>query len=234
MKGKDPMANFFGHFGTGVVLGAAYGAAGVWYGRYDWGIVLLGGATVALGALTPDLDSDSGLPIRELFGLAGAVFPLFLIPRLRHSGLTLEQLLCVLIGAYLFIRYGLSQVLKRVSVHRGMFHSIPALFISGLAIFIAYSHEILEVRMYMAGGMMLGFLSHLMLDEIFAVDLRGLPRLKQSFGTALKLTSQSWKATLFCYVLLFGLAAVAFREDTNNGARAAASPVTHTQAKKTW
>jgi hypothetical protein len=48
------------------------------------------------------------------------------------------------------------------------------------------------------------------------------------------LTSQSWKATLFCYVLLFGLAAVAFREDTNNGARAAASPVTHTQAKKTW
>ena len=81
----EPMASFYGHFSTGVVLGAAYGAAGVWYGHYDWGIVFLAGAITSVGALTPDLDSDSGLPIRELFGLAGAVFPLFLFPRLRNS-----------------------------------------------------------------------------------------------------------------------------------------------------
>src|SRR5947209_5169990 len=89
-EGKDPMASFYGHLGTGVVLGASYGAAGFWYGHYDWGIVFLAGVTAAIGALTPDLDSDTGLPVRELFGLAGAVFPLFLNPRLRHSGLPLE------------------------------------------------------------------------------------------------------------------------------------------------
>src|SRR5438105_14282212 len=102
----DPMAGFYGHFGTGVILGAAYGVAGVGYAHCDWGVVFLAGLTTAVGALTPDLDSDSGLPIRELFGLAGAVFPLFLIPRLRRAGLSLEQSLCILIGAYLFIRYG--------------------------------------------------------------------------------------------------------------------------------
>src|SRR5450755_2846043 len=134
----DPMASFYGHFSTGVILGSAYGMAGVWYGPFDWGIVFLAGLTTAIGALTPDLDSDSGVPIRELFGLAGAVFPLFLIPRLRRSGLTLEQSLCIMICSYIFILYCLSRVLKNFSVHRGMFHSIPALCIAGLAIFDIY------------------------------------------------------------------------------------------------
>jgi LexA-binding, inner membrane-associated putative hydrolase len=228
------MAGFYGHFATGVVLGGAYAAAGVYYGHFDWGTVALAGMTTAIGALTPDLDSDSGRPIRELFGLAGAVFPLFLIPRLRNAGLTLEQLLCVMIGAYLFIRYGLSNVLKHFSVHRGMFHSIPALCIAGLAVFDVYQHESANIRMYLAGGMMVGFLSHLVLDEIFAVDLRGLPRLKKSFGTAIKLTSESWKATLFCYCLLFALAGLAVREDKTADYHAEIAPASHGDIKKPW
>lgn len=229
------MANFAGHFSTGVVLGAAYGAAGVWYGHYDWGVVFLASVTTALGALTPDLDSDSGIPIRELFGLAGAVFPLFLIPRLRNSGLTLEQSLCVMIGAYLFIRYGVSWLLKKVSVHRGMFHSLPALLVAGFAVFDVYHHELVAVRLYLAGAMMLGFFSHLVLDELFAVDLRGLPRLKNSFGTAIKLVSPSWSATLVCYLLLFALAGIAFREQKDNGAfRTVVTPTGHSQLDKRW
>jgi hypothetical protein len=230
----DPMASFYGHFGTGVVLGGAYGAAGAFQGHYDWGIVFLAGVTTAIGALTPDLDSDTGRPVRELFGLAGAVFPLFLIPRLRRSGLTLEQALCVMIGAYLFIRYGLSRVLKRVSVHRGMFHSIPALCIAGLAVFDIYHNDILAVRLYLAGAMMLGFLSHLILDEIFAVDLRGIPRLKHSFGTALKLTSPSWRATLFCYLVLIALVGIALREDRDRGYRAVIVPAQPDPVRKPW
>jgi hypothetical protein len=228
----DPMASFYGHLATGVVLGGVYGAAGVWYGHYDWGVVFLAAATTAIGALTPDLDSDSGLPIRELFSLAGAVFPLFLMPRLRHAGLTLEQTLCVMIGAYLLIRYGLSRVLKKISVHRGMFHSIPALCIAGLAVFDVYHSETTAIRLYLAGGMMIGFLSHLLLDEIFAVDLRGIPRLKSSFGTAIKLTSKSWKATAFCYLLLALLAGIAIKEN-DNSYRAFITP-TRTEAKKLW
>jgi hypothetical protein len=218
------MASFYGHFGTGVLLGGAYGAAGVVYGHYDWGIAFLAGVTTAIGALTPDLDSDTGVPIRELFGLAGAVFPLFLIPRLRHSGLTLEQALCVMITAYLLIRYGLARVLRKLTVHRGMFHSIPALCCAGLAVFDVYHNDSIAVRLYVAGAMMVGFLSHLVLDEIFAVDLRGIPRLKHSFGTALKLTSPSWSATVVCYMVLVGLTGVALREDRDRGYRAVITP----------
>ena len=139
-----------------------------------------------------------------------------------------------MIGAYLFVRYGLSRFLKRVSVHRGMFHSIPALFIAGLAVFDVYHNENAAIRLYMAGGMMIGFLSHLFLDELFAVDLRGIPRLKNSFGTAIKLTSQSWKATVFCYLLLFLLVGFAIRENKITPYHAALTPITRTEVSKSW
>jgi hypothetical protein len=35
------MASFYGHFGTSVVLAGAYGAAGSWFGNFDWGVVIL-------------------------------------------------------------------------------------------------------------------------------------------------------------------------------------------------
>ncbi len=228
------MAGFYGHLTTGVVLGSAYAFTGFWYGTFDWGTLALAGLTTAIGALTPDLDSDSGVPIRELFSLAGAVFPLFLIPRLRHAGVPLDQALCIMIGSYLFIRYGLSHILKRLSVHRGMFHSIPALCVAGLAVFDVYHHERIDVRVYLAGSMMVGFLSHLILDELFAVDLRGLPRFKKSFGTALKLSSDSWPATLFCYALLFALMGLAVRENRQEDYRAVITPAAPGQVKKVW
>ncbi len=60
--------------------------------------------------------------------------------------------------------------------------------------------------MAMAGGVLIGFLSHLLLDEIYAVDFRGLrPKLNQFAGSALKFYSKSWLATLFTYVVLGGL-----------------------------
>ncbi len=220
--------------GTGVVLGAAYGAAGVWYGHYDWGIIFLAGTITAVGALTPDLDSDSGLPIRELFGLAGAVFPLFLFPRLRHSGLehgTIAVRHDRRLSVHSLWRFAcLEKALgpsRHVSQH-------PALFIAGLAVFDVYHNDNAAIRLYMAGGMMLGFLSHLFLDELFAVDLRGIPRLKNSFGTAIKLTSQSWKATVFCYLLLFLLVGFAIRENKTNPYHAAVTPITRTEVSKLW
>jgi hypothetical protein len=73
-----------------------------------------------------------------------------------------------------------------------MFHSIPALLIfTGLAFLICGSHN-LHLRYFKAGGVFLGSLSHLVLDEIYSVEWeRGRWRFKSSFGTALKLWGDS-------------------------------------------
>src|SRR5262245_36290873 len=72
------MASYKGHLVFASVLGAGYGAAAAEYWKPDWGPVALGAGLTAVGGLLPDLDSDSGVPVRELFSLAAAGAPLLL------------------------------------------------------------------------------------------------------------------------------------------------------------
>lgn len=211
------MANFQGHITTSTALGVAVGAFGAWYFHYDWGMICLAGGLTAVGGMLPDLDSDSGIPVREMFGLAGLLVPLLLIHQLRRFQLTPEQTLVVLLAAYMVVRFGVSALFKRITVHRGMYHSVPAMIIAGLAVYLMHrpdqtiAGDELQKRLFLAVGVMLGFLSHLVLDEICAVDLNGVvPKLNQFAGSALKLWSDSWLANGFTYVLLIGLGYLAW------------------------
>src|SRR5262249_53987503 len=171
------MASYQGHLTFSSVLAAGYGTVGAWRLDLDWGPVFLGAGLTALGGLLPDLDSDSSVPVRELFGLAAMAAPFLLFERFKQSGLTTEQTLVILGAAYLFTRYVLSELFKSLTVHRGMFHSIPAMLIAGLLVFLLYHSSDSPgtlIRLYLAGGVMLGFLSHLVLDEIYAVDFMGV------------------------------------------------------------
>jgi hypothetical protein len=207
------MASYRGHLAFASLLGAGYGAFGIYSGQFDWGPAVLGVGLTTLGGLLPDLDSDSGVPVRELFGVAAFLAPLLMYGRLAQEKLTVEQTVVVLAGVYLFVRYVVSGVFKHWTVHRGMFHSIPALLISGLIIYLVFPDPGVVVRVYLAGGVMIGFLSHLVLDELYSVDFMGVGiRLNKYAGSALKLTSPSRMATLTAYVLLAGLTYLAWND----------------------
>jgi LexA-binding, inner membrane-associated putative hydrolase len=201
------MASYRGHLAFASMLGAAYGGVGMGYGNLDWGPAVLAAGLTTVGGLLPDLDSDSGVPVRELFSAAACIIPLLLFSRLQaHFGFSLEQTLAALLGVYLFIRYPLAYLFKRYTVHRGMFHSIPALAIAGLATYLVYHSSNQMLRVYLAGSVTLGFLSHLALDEIYSVDFNGLRlKLNKFAGSALKLASRSVTATTATYLLLGGL-----------------------------
>jgi hypothetical protein len=211
------MASYRGHLMFSSVLGVAYGGVAAWQLHLDWAPVLLGAGLTTVGGLLPDLDSDSGVPVRETFNLLAVVAPLFLLRRLGRHDVPLDEMLVMMAGIYVFIRYVLSSIFKRLTVHRGMFHSIPAMVIAGLVVFLLDKGAELPVRFFLAGGVMLGFLSHLVLDEIYSVDFMGLKlHLKKSAGSALKLASKSWPATLTCYALLAGLLFLAWRDLSEN------------------
>jgi hypothetical protein len=200
------MASYRGHLTFSTALGLAYGGAAAWYCGFDWWSAALGAGLTAISGLLPDLDSDSGKPVRWLFGVAAVVVPLLLLRKLLALNWPLGQLLAVLGGLYLFIHYALAELFKRITVHRGMFHSLPAMLIAGVAVFLLYHDPRLVVRYYLAAGVMLGFLSHLVLDELCSVNLVGVKlRLNKFAGSALKLKSPSLSATLATYLLLGGL-----------------------------
>lgn len=205
------MASYKGHLTVSTALGIAYGVAGYGYLNLDWGSACLGAGLTALGGLLPDLDSDSGVPARELFSLAATVTPFLMLGRLSHQGLTTDQMLVVMAVSYLLVRYVVRFLFQRLTVHRGMFHSVPGMLIAGLGVFLLHHGPDQRTRLFLAGGTILGFLSHLVLDEIYSVNFMGFHfKMNKYAGSALKLFSPSWTATLSTYVLLAGLGIVAW------------------------
>jgi membrane-bound metal-dependent hydrolase YbcI (DUF457 family) len=185
------MADFKTHITTSCVLGAGYAALGAYYGL-PIEAALVAGGLCGVGGMLPDIDSDSGVPVRETMGFAAAVTPMLLVDRFQHLGFNYEQMVLAGGAAYLLVRFGIARILMRYTVHRGMFHSIPALLLfTGIAFLVAGSTN-LQLRYFKAGGVFLGVLSHLLVDEIFSVQwAHGRWRFKKSFGTALKLWGDS-------------------------------------------
>jgi hypothetical protein len=196
------MAAFKQHVTFSSVLGVGYAVA-LDYSGINWVHSVLAGGLCGLAGMLPDLDSASGRPARELFGFTAIGVPLLLSRRLLRSGIEPEQVVLAGAALYLSIRFGLAWLFRHLTVHRGMFHSIPAALIAGEAVFLADDSPEYFGRLTLAGGIMLGFLSHLVLDEIYSVDLSGMtPRLNKAAGSAVKFFSKSWSATLATWLLL--------------------------------
>jgi len=210
------MAGFRTHITVSGALGVAYGGVAVQPLGFPTETALLAAGLTAVGGMLPDLDSDSGVPVREMFGLAAVVLPLTLVPRLFHMHVSQEGILVTLLFAYVGIRYGASKVFRRFTVHRGMFHSVPALLICGLIVYLGYHSPDRRLRLLLAGGVMAGFFSHLLLDEMYSVDFRGLKvKLNKYAGTAVKMFSPSFSGTATCYALLGALLYLAYLDYTH-------------------
>jgi len=181
------MADFRTHIAGSTLVGVGIGMAGHSYG-IPLQSCLLGGGLCSVAGILPDLDSDSGVPYRESVAFVSAFVPLLLISRFEALGWTRETIVLACAGVYLFIRFGVAEVFRRYTVHRGMWHSIPAAASVGLLTFLITDHRHLDLRLYWTVAAVAGFITHLVFDELYSVDFRGV-RLKKSFGTALKFWS---------------------------------------------
>ena len=207
----DAMADFKTHISTSTAIGVGYGVAG--YLGLDAPITtcVLAGGLCSVAGMLPDLDSDTGVPVRETMSFAAAVVPMLMMDRFSHLGWSHEMMVVVGGALYLAIRFGLAEIFKRYTVHRGMWHSIPAAAVAGLLAFLVCSCDDMLLRSYKAIAVVVGFLSHLVLDELWSIDIqRGRLRFKKSFGTALKFWSGSTWANISTYAKLLILAGIAF------------------------
>ena len=205
------MAGFRTHITVSTAIGLGYGAASANPLHFGPEAGVLAAGLTAVGGMLPDLDSDSGIPVREVSGLAAAVVPILLLPRLVAAGQSQEGRMATLVILYILIRYGLAYIVRHASVHRGMWHSIPTMLIFGCLVYIEYTSPNWKLRLYLAGGVMLGFLSHLVLDELYSVDFNGVRlRLNKSAGSAVKCFGPSWVANSVCYGILLGLLALVY------------------------
>ncbi len=156
------------------------------------------------GSLAPDLDSDRSAPVRVLFTLlsvAAAFLALFLASA-RYR--TVAELALVWVATFLLFRWAVFALLVRVTRHRGIFHSVPAAMCCGAATAALLYHLAgrSALQAWLGGGFAaFGYLMHLVLDELYSLNLFG-SRARRSLGSALKLWSaRSGPATLAAYGL---------------------------------
>jgi membrane-bound metal-dependent hydrolase YbcI (DUF457 family) len=200
------MAGYREHITVSGLCGVGYGALATVVAGFTPVQGALAAVVTWIGGMLPDLDADGGKPVREIFGLLGAIVPMFAIRQLVRWCGSVDGAVLAAILIYAVVRYGGSTVLKRVSVHRGMFHSIPALVIAAELVFLAYLSESYSVKFLMALGVAVGFFSHLLLDELYSVQLSGLKvRVSKSAGSALKMYGKGLYQNVFAYGLLFFL-----------------------------
>ncbi|MBK1617039.1 hypothetical protein CKO42_00945 [Lamprobacter modestohalophilus] len=210
LPGAHRVANFRSHLTggalvSGVAAFASYGE-GLSSSTETQALFVLGTAA----SLLPDIDADDSKPVRGLFNVVGIIVGFWVAFRLAGLVGLFEQV-AVWIGVALLIAFPLRWAFARLTVHRGIWHTLlMAVVITLIVTVVADTLLRLDaVLAWLAGGfVLLGYVTHLTMDEIASVDLLDR-RVKRSFGTALKpISLRAWPWTLVLMglsVLLIGL-----------------------------
>ncbi len=201
------MAMFREHIGWGAVVAAVLVVALYAYALLtDWLLLSLLFLVAVLGSILPDVDSDSGLPFHLVFGTATVAVggtTLFLMLHLSDDWRVVAG---VPFGVLVFTWFVVGGVMKRFTVHRGIFHSLPAAAIAGCVTYLVAERFGLSAdpALIFGGGMALGYLAHLFLDEVHStITFDGIPfKPKSSLGSAMKFFSRSGGVNAATYTLL--------------------------------
>ncbi|MBF0452689.1 MAG: metal-dependent hydrolase [Candidatus Magnetomorum sp.] len=198
------MADFKTHLGTASVVSML--SATVFYGSGTIGpqeVVLYFCLGTFSGTL-PDIDSDTSTALKNFFNFL-AVFLSFLVLFVRIGRLSIVEMMIIWAAVFSIVRYGVFQIFTWYTVHRGLFHSIPAALTWGLLIIVIGDlfFNMPPIRAWMSGFFVcLGYISHLVLDEIYSIEFSSA-RIKWTFGSACKLFNlDNWHYYVYLYIVL--------------------------------
>lgn len=197
------MGNYRQHITFASVLGVGYAGAALVVAGIHWLYCSVAILLATMSGLLPDLDSDSGVEMKGFTGILGVLVAIAVWQQMGHTTPppAFEYHLWAVVASYVMVRHGLRRIAGKLTVHRGISHSLPTCAVWGELTYLYYPNDSHLLRLVMAAAVMLGFFSHLLLDEICSVDLRGA-RLNKAFGTAMKFWAPSPWTTIAMYGLL--------------------------------
>lgn len=205
------MANFRTHLNVALTASTALSTLGFLGKLYGVGTAICCVLIGTVGGLLPDIDLDASKPAKKGFLLV-SLFVATLMAILyttRNTGADVViQALMLWVGAFCLLRFGLCEIFSCLTVHRGVVHSVPYMAIFALlVVYGAFWGLKLTAFVSWVFGifLMFGAMVHLLLDEIYSVNVMGL-KLKKSAGTAFKFFEKKKKwSYLTLYVMILVL-----------------------------
>lgn len=197
------MANFNMHLNTAAVVSGTLAATLSAFHYIDIKTSFYCFFAGIIGGILPDIDHENSIPVRILqFVLANLIA--FLIISKYLVKLKLFEIIGIWLGVYLLFE-GIFYFFKKYTVHRGIIHSIPVGVLFSLMTML-FLNKVLGLSVnksyYIGLFVLIGYFTHLILDEIYSVDIAG-KRIKKSFGSAFKLFSNQKYINILVYSLIF-------------------------------
>jgi hypothetical protein len=182
------MANFPTHIAVGTVVSGALATVTVAADMVAPENIVAVTLAGVLGSVLPDIDLEDSRPARAMFSGLAVFFSFAVLFGLERK-YSIAEMFALWLGTFFLVRYVAKELFFRFSYHRGVWHSLLALVFCAFVtawVFYRLLGRDAAVAWLAAGFMGIGFLTHLVLDEIYSVDVMDT-RIKASFGTALKL-----------------------------------------------
>ena len=208
------MANFNTHLNVAALLTGVSSASLVAAGHIELDTAIWLWFLGTIGGLLPDIDSDNSTSLDTIFNIF-AFSVILIIMRYMTSAyfgeLSFVEVIAIPVVTYGLMKYGLMTMFERLTVHRGSCHSLLFLVLCGLlttqviANVDGINSDKADSLAWLSGGFVfLGGFIHLMLDEMYSVDLRNI-KIKRSFGTALKLVDLDSKLLALGMMIAVGV-----------------------------
>jgi len=181
------MASFAQHVNTAVVISGITIAP-----LYSSSLIDINQALALLffgmiGGILPDIDLENSKPIQITSSILSIFIPLLAILTLLES-LSISKMLFIWFLSAMLLHFLIFKILLHLTIHRGVIHSIPMglLFAQIINILFYAVLEFEELFSLLCGiFLFLGFVIHLILDEIVSLNAFGMS-FKKSLGSALK------------------------------------------------
>lgn len=213
------MANFNTHFNVAAISTGLASAVLLSAGHININSALWLWSLGTIGGLLPDVDADNSTSLDIVFNIFSVVAVLMVLRYITGENfreIHFIELLAIPLAVYGIIKWLIRPIFEKITVHRGSCHSLLFLIMCALLtiqltwIFNDNYLTKSSLHAWLSGGFILfGGLIHLLLDEIYSVDLSNL-RVKRSFGTALKIADfRNKSATLIMLTAIIALSYIA-------------------------
>ena len=213
------MANFNTHLNVATITSGLASATLLSATHIDFNSALWLWFLGTIGGLLPDIDSDNSTSLDTIFTIF-TLTAVVLVLRSISVGLFGEirfiELTAIPLIVYGLMKYAIRPLFEKITIHRGSCHSLTFLLLCALLttqltwrLSDDYTSQS-DIIAWFSGGIVFinGFI-HLLLDEIYSVDLRNV-RIKRSFGSAMKLADFNKKIlTLLMLITIIGLGYIA-------------------------
>lgn len=171
-----------------------------------------------VGSIFPDIDLKTSTPSKYMRMLLMVVITFFAFTTfvqyqtqiLDLIKIESDYIIIILSFTAILVSVTVIKIFENIMVHRGVVHSIPFAIVASIILFeglmmINNTYSFINIDSLMIAMIFfVGFLTHLILDETFSVDLLGV-RLKNSFGTALKFVDKkNVIGTIILYIMIGG------------------------------